>query len=99
MIKEVSGDILLSTAQVIAHGVAPDDHFNKGLAASLRELYPAMAKDYRHFCHVSHPKPGEVWVWGGADGKRVVNLITQEPAKSHQSHPGKATTHNVNLAA
>jgi O-acetyl-ADP-ribose deacetylase (regulator of RNase III) len=98
MLKEVSGDILLSKAQAIAHGVAPDDHFNQGLALSLREQYPSMAKDFRHYCQVSHPKPGEVWAWAGADGKRVINLLTQEAAKSKQSHPGKATSHNVNVA-
>lgn len=27
-----------------------------------------------------------------------MNLLTQEAPKSKQSHPGKATTHNVNLA-
>ena len=98
MLKEVSGDILLSDAQVVVHGVAPDDHFNQGLALSLREQYPAMAKDFRHYCQISHPKPGELWAWAGADGKRIVNLLTQEPAKSRQSHPGKASTHNVNQA-
>lgn len=98
MLKEVSGDILLSNAQAIAHGVAPSDNFNQGLALSLREHYPAMAKDFRHYCQVSHPKAGELWTWGGADGKRVVNLMIQEEAPSKQSRPGKATTHNVNLA-
>lgn len=98
MLKEVSGDILLSKAQAIAHGVAPGDHFNQGLALSLREQYPAMAKDFRHFCQVSHPKAGDVWVWAGADGKRVVNLMVQDEAASKQSRPGKATTHNVNVA-
>ena len=42
MIYEVSGDILLSKAQAIAHGVAPNDHFTNGLALSLRERYPAL---------------------------------------------------------
>jgi O-acetyl-ADP-ribose deacetylase (regulator of RNase III) len=42
MIKEVSGDILLSKAQVIAHGVAPNDPFHNGLALQLREQWPAM---------------------------------------------------------
>ncbi len=58
MIQEVSGDILLSSAQAIAHGVAPNDHFDSGLALALREKWPAMAKDFRHFAHQSHPKPG-----------------------------------------
>jgi O-acetyl-ADP-ribose deacetylase (regulator of RNase III) len=98
VLKEVSGDILLSKAQVVAHGVAPADHFNQGLALSLREQYPAMAKDFRHYCQVSHPKAGEIWAWAGADGKRVVNLMVQEEAPSKQSRPGKASTHNVNVA-
>ena len=98
MFKEVTGDILLSKAQVIAHGVAPGDHFNQGLALSLRELYPAMAKDFRHYCQLEHPKPGEIWAWAGADGRRVVNLMTQEEAPGKNAKPGKATTHNVNAA-
>jgi len=98
MFHEVSGDILLSNAQVIAHGVAPGDHFNQGLALSLRERYPAMAKDFRHHCQIANPKPGQLWTWAGADGKRIVNLMTQEAPQSKQSHPGPATTHNVNIA-
>ena len=83
---------------VVAHGVAPADHFNQGLALSLREQYPAMAKDFRHYCQVSHPKAGEIWAWAGADGKRVVNLMVQEEAPTKQARPGKASTHNVNVA-
>jgi len=98
VLKEVSGDILLTKAQVIAHGVAPDDDFAQGLALKLRELYPAMAKDFRHYCKVSHPKSGEIWAWAGADGKRVVNLMTQDEAPSKGATPGKATAHNVNVA-
>jgi len=98
MIKEVKGDILLSEAHAIAHGVAPMDHFDRGLALSLRENYPAMAKDFRHFCHLKHPKPGEVWMWGGVGGVRIFNMITQEPALHASSRPGDATLHNVNVA-
>ena len=98
MLKEVSGDILLSSARVIAHGVAPGDHFNQGLALSLRQQYPAMAKDFRHYCQISHPKPGEIWTWAAADGRRIVNLMTQEEAPSKNANPGKATSHNVNTA-
>lgn len=98
MLKQVTGDILKSSAQVLAHGVAPGDHFNQGLALALRESYPAMARDFRHFCQLEHPSPGEVWVWAGADGRRIVNLMTQDAAQSSQSNPGKATTHNVNVA-
>lgn len=97
MIKEVNGDILLSGAQAIAHGVAPNDHFNSGLALSLREAFPSMYKDFRQFCHTAHPKPGETWVWNGS-GKRIVNLLTQEAPKTENGHPGRATIIHVNHA-
>ncbi|MBT8138225.1 MAG: macro domain-containing protein [Gammaproteobacteria bacterium] len=96
MIKEVEGDILLSGAQVIAHGVAANDPMNQGLALSLHEQYPAMHKDYHHWCHVNSPKGGDAWMWGGAGGVRIVNLITQDGGLDRGSKPGKATTSNVN---
>ena len=55
MIHYVSGDILLSRAQAVAHGVAPKDPMNQGLARSLHEKYPAMHKDYHHWCYTSTP--------------------------------------------
>ena len=96
MIKEVKGDILLTSAHAIAHGVAPNDHFDRGLALSLREHYPVMAKDFRHYCRLKNPSPGEVWMWGAVGNVRVFNLMTQEPAKSLDGHPGDATAQNVN---
>ncbi len=96
MIKQVTGDILLSDAQAIAHGIAPNDHFDSGLALSLRQDWPALSKDFRHYLHTSHPKPGGLWVWTRADGRRIVNLFTQEPAPSEHAHPGKANYQNVN---
>ena len=53
MLIEVSGDILLTGAHAIAHGVAPNDNFHQGLALALREEYPAMYKDFRHYCQQS----------------------------------------------
>jgi len=95
MIHQVAGDILKTKAQGIAHGVAPNDHFNQGLAHELREAWPAMAKDFRHYAHQTHPKPGELWVWGGVGGVRIVNLMTQEGAHDSDK-PGAATLANVN---
>ena len=97
MIKEVSGDILLSGAEVIAHGLAPGDHFTSGLALSLREEWPAMVKDFRHYCHLENPDAGGLWLWSGP-GRRVANLFTQTPARQEGGHPGKATVENVNHA-
>ncbi|MCC6220631.1 MAG: macro domain-containing protein [Deltaproteobacteria bacterium] len=96
MIYEVSGDILLSKAQAIAHGVAPNDDFKNGLALSLRERWPAMYKDFRHYCKTYHPEAGNLWTWRGAGGPIIINLLTQEAAYDHGGHPGEATLHNVN---
>jgi hypothetical protein len=41
MLHFESGDILISNAGANGHGVAPGDHFNQGLALSLRERWPA----------------------------------------------------------
>jgi O-acetyl-ADP-ribose deacetylase (regulator of RNase III) len=98
MLHEVSGDILLSEAQAIAHGVAPNDGHNQGLALALRENWPAMYKDFRHFCQTTHPKAGSLWAWGGADGKRVVSLFTQEAAYDHGAKPGRASVEHLNHA-
>lgn len=98
MIYEVEGDILLTGAQLTAHGVAANDPMNQGLALSFHESYPAMHKDFHHWCHQQHPKPGEAWVWGGVEGVRIANLLTQEGGYDGDKRPGKATTANVNHA-
>lgn len=98
MIHEVTGDILLSEAPAIAHGVAPHDHFDHGLALALRTDWPAMVKDFRHYCHQSSPKPGTLWTWSGVGGKRIVCLLTQNPVPEGGGHPGKASLEHVNHA-
>jgi O-acetyl-ADP-ribose deacetylase (regulator of RNase III) len=78
MIHEVKGDILLSHAQVIAHAIAPGEHFDQGLALSLGEQWPALVKDYSHFYHTTQPKSGDTWVWSGAMSKHIINLLVNE---------------------
>ena len=100
MIKEVSGDLLLSTATAIVHGVAPFDHFDSGLALSLREEYPSMFKDFKHYCKLENPEPGTAWIWSGVHGIRIINLLTQNAPQGHGhgGHPGGATLTIVNHA-
>lgn len=98
MMKEVSGDILLTKAEAIAHGVAVNDDFKHGLALQLRERWPAMYKDFRHFCKTHTPKEGDVWAWKGAGGPVIFNLFTQAAPPMEGGHPGKATLPNVNHA-
>lgn len=99
MITEVNGDILLTNTESIAHGVAPMDHFDSGLALSLRKLYPSMYKDFRHYCKLHRPKTGKLWRWKGLgeNGKIVIiyNLLTQDEAPNENAHPGPASVSNV----
>lgn len=103
MIREVEGDILLSDAQVIAHGIATQDPFDSGLALALRERFPSMVKDYRHAMRANAPSTGEVWVWRGVneDGstRGIVNLLTQGMASQDKAaRPVKAKLEDVNRA-
>lgn len=98
MIRIVSGDILLSQAQAIAFGVAPNDPFSQGLAHALRERWPSMYKDFRHYCQSRHPEPGGIWTWSGAGDTHLISLFTQEAAYGHGGKPGRATLAKVNHA-
>ena len=95
MIHELKGDVLLSTANAIVHGIAPNDHFRAGIALELKDRWPALFKDFRHFCHTHSPKTGDVWTWSGPN-IRVINLFTQEEAKHDSGHPGPASLSNLN---
>ena len=98
MIYEVEGDILHTQAEAIAHGVAANDPMTQGLAAALHERYPAMHKDFHHWCRQRHPKLGSAWIWSGAGGVRIVNLITQDGGYTHGSKPQQASVSSVNHA-
>jgi len=62
---------VLPRAAVIAHGVSPNDDFHQGLARALREKWPAMYKDFRHYSKTHSPRTGGLWAWMGADGQRI----------------------------
>jgi O-acetyl-ADP-ribose deacetylase (regulator of RNase III) len=103
VIQNVEGDILLSGAELIAHGVAPHDHFDTGLARALRERWPSLVRDFRHATHQDPLSPGDIWAWAGVDDdghkRRIVNLITQtELGERGSARPGPATLQNVEHA-
>ncbi|MDP3871651.1 MAG: macro domain-containing protein [Pseudomonadota bacterium] len=103
MIQYVTGDILLSQAQVIAHGIAPQEHFDHGLALALRERWPSMARDYRHAQRGQHLEAGTVWSWAGVDSdgstRTILNLLTQKMVgDGPTARPGKASLESVNHA-
>ena len=96
MMKEVSGDILLTSSESFAHGVAVNDDFKNGLCLELRERYPSLYKDFRHFCKTYSPKVGDVWAWKGADTPIIFSMFTQEAPPFEGGHPGRATLAAVN---
>lgn len=62
----------------IALEVSRDEHYQSPYLKSLKENWPSLAKDYRHYCHVAHPKAGEVWSWVSPEGQRFFHLILDE---------------------
>ncbi len=98
MMKEVTGDILYTEAAAFAHGVAVNDDFKSGLSKELKERYPSMYKDFRHFCKTHSPKVGDVWAWKGVDTPIIYNLFTQGEAPFEGGHPQRATLAGVNHA-
>lgn len=98
MIEFVAGDILKSKAEAIGHGIAPNDHFNQGLALSLREQWPSLYKDFRHYCHTQKASEGDLWAWKGAGGPTIFSLFTQQAPESQEGHPGRASESNVNAS-
>jgi len=101
MFQEVTGDLLLSSSPVIAHGVAVNDPFHSGLALQIREKYPAMYKDFRHWGQSTHAKPGQCWVWSGsgpAGPIQIACLLTQDGGYEHGARPGKGQLEYVNHA-
>jgi O-acetyl-ADP-ribose deacetylase (regulator of RNase III) len=97
----VTNDILLSSADAIAQGVAPNDPFHSGLALPLREKWSAMYKDFRHYCQTDRAKSGSLWDWGGASEAagtpvRLIALLRQKGGYEHGAKPGPANAKNVN---
>jgi len=92
MIYEVEGDIMMTRASVIVQGVAVNDPMTQGLARRLQERYPMMREAFQQWCEETDPEPGEVWMWGGADKQRIINLVTHpatDPALKRQGRPTK----------
>ena len=98
MIYEVEGDILLSRAEVVAHGVSANDPMNQGLAKTLHENFPTMHKDFHHWCHQQHPKPGEIWLWYGLADTKIAQLIIKDGGYSHHPELTKTKPNHIRHA-
>ena len=98
MIYKVAGDILLSKAHAIVHGVGINDPMDQGLALQLSRKYPGLQKDFDCWCYQHATKPGEVWLWNAESSGCVVNLITHENLVVHEHYYTKATCINIKHA-
>ncbi len=78
-IYEVSGDVMLTSAQTIAHGVAPGENYPTGIALAVRERWPEAVKDFKSVCRRQRLQPGDIHLWKGPE-KWVLNLLTQDEA-------------------
>ena len=76
MIKEVYGNIMWSKSDAIVQGIARNEDFSRGLAASIKNEWPAIAQDFDACCCNGELQEGDVWIWENASGVDVINLIT-----------------------
>lgn len=68
----------------IAIEVSLDEHYRSAFLKDLKESWPSMAKDFRHYCHTFSPKQGDVWVWTSPQGQKIVHCILD--VESHSDH-------------
>ncbi|MEK6627308.1 MAG: hypothetical protein AABY53_01680 [Bdellovibrionota bacterium] len=71
----------------IAIEVSRDEHYTSPYLKSLKENWPSLARDYRHYCHSVNPKTGELWTWTSPEGQMFFHLVLDE--KGTNPHPGK----------
>ena len=69
----------------IAIEVSRDEHYASPYLKSLKENWPSLAKDYRHYCHTVSPKTGDMWTWTSPEGQKFFHLVLDE--KGMDPHP------------
>jgi hypothetical protein len=70
----------------IAIEVSRDEHYNSPYLRSLKENWPSLARDYRHYCHNVNPKMGELWTWTSPEGQMFFHMVLDEQGAN--PHPG-----------
>lgn len=69
----------------VAIEVSQDEHYKTPYLKALKENWPSLAKDYRHYCHTFNPKTGDIWTWTSPEGQKFFHLVLDE--KGGDSHP------------
>ena len=73
----LAGDLFLSGAQVLAHGVNCRGRMGAGIAQEFKRRWPRMFKEYRRRCHVGALVPGGMMLWCEST-PWILNLATQD---------------------
>lgn len=82
MVRYLEGDLMLSRAQVLAHGVNCRGSMGAGIAVAFKRRFPAMFQEYRRHCQKGILTPGGLFLWK-EESPWVLNLATQ-------AHKGRA---------
>lgn len=69
----------------VAIEVSRDEHYKSPYLKALKESWPSLAKDYRHYCHAHSPKTGDMWTWTSPEGQMFFHLVLDE--KGADTHP------------
>lgn len=81
MIKIIDGDLLESTADIIAHQVNCQGKMNSGVAKQIREKYPSVFYAYKNQCdlYLNNPEGllGMIQDIAVEKNRRIVNLFGQ----------------------
>lgn len=75
-VRYVTGDLFLSRAQTLAHGVNCAGRMGRGVAVEFRRRFPGMYEEYRRRCRSGALRPGGVYLESGTT-PWVLNLATQ----------------------
>lgn len=74
----VKGDLFLSGAPAIGHGVNCRGVMGAGIAKVFRAEYPEMYQKYKSLCERGLLTPGNTWPWQDASGLVIYNMASQD---------------------
>jgi O-acetyl-ADP-ribose deacetylase (regulator of RNase III) len=75
-IHYLRGDLFLSRAQTLAHGVNCRGRMGAGIAVEFRRRAPEMFQEYRRRCHHQLLRPGDLFLWTSTT-PWILNMATQ----------------------
>jgi len=87
--KVLSGNVHQTQFDTIVLPTEIMDDFKDQAHFHLKEMWPSMYKDFRHYCKTRNPKLGDVWTWRGAGSKTYIHLLVSQnnrPASVHDYH-------------